>query len=488
MSTHGVTDSGFVPKRLDEIHSDIHASLKEGWGVDTTLDPQSLVGVIVTSFSDKIAELWELAQDVYFARNPMSASGINLDNAMQDGGVTRLRKARTVYSLRCEGADGTSIPYGTLVKSTTQPSKQLQCSKMQTISKDNFRKVVITCKAEAGTYTLTLNDDVYSYEATESDTEETILEALAIEIGGTELVCGVSFNAETERYELAIEDINGYSDHSIVLPTNMSVTSCVCNLLFETLDYGEIVIPNGCITEIVTLLDGWYSVTNDKEPVLGRLDETDAEARQTYIKRIALRSENMLSSILSAIYNDVQGVEYATGYENDTNVTDDAGRPPHSIEIIVQGGSDGDVANKILEKKVVGISTYGNQKVEIVDRYKNTHLISFNRPSKLYVWLHVDLSVLSGSTLPQNYADIVSEAIVADAESISSIGKDCVLQRFLASIYSSLSGVGYIDIKAFVSEDLSSTPDTYSLDTIITTARQIPDFDVSRIEVTLNGS
>lgn len=488
MSKHGITENGFALKRLDEITADIHARLKDGWGTDTTIDPQSLIGVLVTSFSDELAAVWEVAQDAYFAMYPMSASGVNLDNAMQFGGVTRLRKARTIYSLCCEGADGTSIPYGSLVKSTTQPPKQLQCSKQQEISKNSFRKVFIVCTPEAGTYTLILNDETYSYEATDTDTEESIIFALDSALGTSSLFHAASFNADTERYELLIEDSNGYSDNSVILSPNLEVSLCTSNILFETLDYGEIVLPNGSIAEIVTLLDGWTSVTNDKEPVLGRLDETDAEARQSYIKRIAVRSDNMLSSITSAIYNDVQGVEYVTGYENDTNTTDSEGRPPHSIEIIVQGGSDGDIADKILAKKVVGITTHGSSKVEIVDEYKNSHIISFSRPSKLYVWLKVELTQLAGSTPPQNYNEIVTSSIVEEAENVAEIGSDFVLQRFLSAIYKNLSGIGYIDIKAFVSEDLSASPDEYTLDTIFATARQIPDFAEDRIEVVLNGA
>lgn len=488
MSKHGISENGFTLKRLDEITADIHARLKDGWGTDTTIDPQSLIGILVTSFADELAAVWETAQDAYFAMYPMSASGVNLDNAMQFGGVTRLRKARTIYSLCCEGADGTTIPYGALVKSTTQPPKQLQCSKQQDISRNNFRKVIIVCTPEAGTYSLMLNDKTYTYTSSAADTEEIILSALNSALDETALIHSIAYNADAERYELVIEDNNGYSDNSVILSTNLAVVSCTCNILFETLDYGEIVLPNGSISEIVTLLDGWTSVTNDKEPVLGRLDETDAEARQSYIKRIAVRSDNMLSSITSAIFNDVQGVEYVTGYENDTNITDEEGRPPHSIEIIVQGGSDGDIANKILEKKVVGITTHGSSKVEIVDEYKNSHNISFSRPSKLYVWLKVELTQLAGSVPPQNYNEIVTSAIVEEAENVAEIGSDFVLQRFLSAIYKNLSGIGYIDIKAFVSEDLSASPDEYTLDTIFATARQIPSFAEDRIEVVLNGA
>ena len=73
MSEYGVTPQGFVPKRLDVITKEIHKDLTKGLGVDTTLNPQSFLNVLVTGFADKIAELWELTQDVYLSQYPSFA-------------------------------------------------------------------------------------------------------------------------------------------------------------------------------------------------------------------------------------------------------------------------------------------------------------------------------------------------------------------------------------------------------------------------------
>ena len=52
-------------------------------------------------------------------------------------------------------------------------------------------------------------------------------------------------------------------------------------------------------------------------------------------------------------------------YENDSNVVDAAGRPPHSVEVVVDGGSNTDIAAQILATKSGGINTYGNITVEV---------------------------------------------------------------------------------------------------------------------------
>lgn len=104
---------------------------------------------------------------------------------------------------------------------------------------------------------------------------------------------------------------------------------------------------------------GWTACTNDIAPIKGRLTQTDAEARTSYTNRVASRGTGTVASIVSLLYSDVDGVTFAAGYENYNDTTDAAGRPPHSIEIVVQGGSDEDVANIIWKNKAGGIRAYG---------------------------------------------------------------------------------------------------------------------------------
>lgn len=483
MGEYGVTEKGFVIKRLDEIRADINSSLKDGWGMDISMEPQSLIGTLVTSFADRIAELWEVAQDDYYAMYPSTAEGENLDNSMQYAGVMRLTRSRTVYSLKCTGSDGTEIPYGALVKSTTQPTKQLQCAKAQQISRSNFREISIYCLEASGTFTASVNGNTFSVTAADTD-EKGVLEALSAKISVSTLSKEVAHDDENDRWLLVLKDSYGNSDNALSLSSNLSVASCSSDITFETLDYGDIVLPNGTVTVISTLIDGWTSCTNDKEPISGRLDETDVEARHSYIKRIALRSNNMLSSIASALYNDVKGVEYVAPYENDTDETDAAGRPPHSIEIIVSGGGDSAVANRIWSSKPAGIATYGNVKTLINDEYKNTHEICFSRPVPLYVWFRISISPLAGSTIVDNFDEIIRKSVMDSIE--CGIGENIIAQKLVSPIYSCISGIDYVEIKCYASENQSVVSPACTADSIIVSARQIPNISADRIEVVLS--
>ena len=70
-----------------------------------------------------------------------------------------------------------------------------------------------------------------------------------------------------------------------------------------------------------------------------------------------------------------------TGEENDTDETNASGLPPHSIELVVYGGLDEEIAKAIHRRKGAGIQTYGNVTVPVVDAAGNIKNISFSRPA-----------------------------------------------------------------------------------------------------------
>ena len=74
MPEYGITERGVNIKRLDTIMDEIHTGLSDGWGVNTRLNPKSKLNVLVTNFSDKVAELWELGKGIYDSMYPVSAS------------------------------------------------------------------------------------------------------------------------------------------------------------------------------------------------------------------------------------------------------------------------------------------------------------------------------------------------------------------------------------------------------------------------------
>jgi len=96
---YGLTPRGPVIKRLDTILEELHDDLSEGWGVNTRLNPQSFLTVMMTAFADNLAEGWEFGKEIYHATYPFSAEDADLDNAVQFGGITREDPRPTLYPM-----------------------------------------------------------------------------------------------------------------------------------------------------------------------------------------------------------------------------------------------------------------------------------------------------------------------------------------------------------------------------------------------------
>ena len=66
-------------------------------------------------------------------------------------------------------------------------------------------------------------------------------------------------------------------------------------------------------------------------------------------------------------------------------------------------------------------------------------VISFSRPTPIYIWVTVDLTLNTEETFPSNGTELVEQAIVDYGESLN-IGDDVLFQRVLCQIFE-VSGI-----------------------------------------------
>ena len=183
MPDYGITDKGFVLKRLDTILEEIHTDLTDGWKVDTRLAGTSFLNTLITTFGNQIANLWETAQDSYYAKYPATATELNLDHAVQYGGIKRAGDKRTSYILHCTGDDGTYVRENAVVATNTTPEIRLFSAEEFQIARERFNKVsVIVASEDTGVYTVSINGNQYSYSNPQGGKSSAILAGLA-EIG-----------------------------------------------------------------------------------------------------------------------------------------------------------------------------------------------------------------------------------------------------------------------------------------------------------------
>lgn len=489
MSDYGVTEKGFVLKRMDTILEEIHAELSEGFGFDTRLSGTSFLGTLVTTFAGQIADLWESAQDSYYAKYPTTATGLNLDHAVQYGGIHRIPDRRTCYSLHCTGKDGATVRAGVYVATDTKPEVRLYSAEPFKITRENCNAAKIrVASAESGaSYSLSVNGKLYAYTGREGSRTE-ILQGLrdaALEGG---LGHDYEISLDERNGTLEIRDTIPTRSNFIVLSDNLTTQQVTTIASFLTEVYGKITLPNGIVTVMVNNIAGFEEVTNRIAPVYGRLQETDVELRQSYIAKSALRSNTMIDSIVAELLNNVPDIESASGYENDTDYTNSDGMPPHSIELVVEGGNDSEIAEAILKRKAGGIQTCGKVEVNVPGRYGEAVPVRFNRPRYLYTWLKV---VLHGkeAELPVNYRNLVTASIGAFGDRMRA-GDPLLIQLLNEGIYDDVSGVTYIDILTAYSEEpgYTAVPEDYQERNVPVTMRQKVLIDRSRIEVVFHDS
>jgi uncharacterized phage protein gp47/JayE len=92
---YGIQPTGFVIKPYETIVEEMRAKIRTRWGEKVNLAPDSDLGQIIDGVAVKIAELWEVAEASYAARDPDSAEDAALDAVAAFTGTERDPATRT---------------------------------------------------------------------------------------------------------------------------------------------------------------------------------------------------------------------------------------------------------------------------------------------------------------------------------------------------------------------------------------------------------
>ena len=193
------------------------------------------------------------------------------------------------------------------------------------------------------------------------------------------------------------------------------------------------------ITTIVNPIAGWSTVTNALDAVVGTDEETDSALRIRQAQSTATPSQSLLESLFSAVA-DLDGIIQTIVLENDTGSVDANGQAAHSVQVLVDGGDDGEIAEAIFNEKCVGITTIGSTTVVVLDSIGGTHNINFQRPTLVPIYVIVNLT--SGANYPANGDDLITQAIIDFAEGLlvdgqrQGIGDDVINSRLYTPVNS----------------------------------------------------
>jgi len=202
------------------------------------------------------------------------------------------------------------------------------------------------------------------------------------------------------------------SDSSAQFSTEIDVTlDGIGNgvVFANAVDSGPVAALAGTITVIDTPLTGWDTVNNVSDADVGVEEETDVELRARRERSVARDAQAIIDAIFAEVAA-VPGVTKTAVLENDTNITDANGLPPHSFNVLVIGGIDADIGQAIWLKKPAGILSFGTTTVQIFDSQGLSHDISFSRPTVIDIYVEVDLTVFP--EYPAAGDELIKQAIV----------------------------------------------------------------------------
>ena len=106
----GIDVTGFVPKTLDQIKTDLQTGYQSTFGAGIDLAPASLDGMEIAIKAERLAEVWAAALTVYNASFADGAEGVNLDNIGAITGCNRLPATRSKVDGSVVGVPGATIP------------------------------------------------------------------------------------------------------------------------------------------------------------------------------------------------------------------------------------------------------------------------------------------------------------------------------------------------------------------------------------------
>lgn len=480
----GVTTTGFVPKRLNEIIASLKENAKPIFqdlvppGQEVDVSDTSTIGRLIGLIAPDMDELWQAAEEVYQAFDPNSATGIALDNICQYIGITRQQGRPTVLRTSVWGLTNTFLPQGQVV-SDDENNRYISTTQLTFTVSDAIGFAIsptTVADGQENSFTIITEDGIYSgsYTATTGDTVDTVLNAWKLQFDAYSLE-RVEYEAKDGKFYVVLTDYFSY----ITIPSviNSAVIETKKRLTFNSEVEGDISVPLGTVKTILTPVYGWLSVDNEVSAEKGSVYETDEQLRYRFSVSKAVRSTNTSEALYSQLLelNDVEAVRI---YENTSNVVDTLGLPAHTFMAVVKGGTDTDIGEIIWNNKPMGITSHGSTSVTVRDSQNFERIVKFSRAQEVPVYVTVVVTK-TDNNLPDNAQEQIRSAVVNYINSRTTFGEDVVYTRLFTPINSVL---GHQVDSLFIGTTSSPT----GTSNIVMSFDQYPVILPEFVEVTVN--
>jgi hypothetical protein len=428
---NGVTPYGFVKMRLPEIRQAIAADLKNrlmAAGLDGNIEtrPDSVLGMLIDTFAEREAALWENAEAVYNAMYPQTAAGVSLDRAVSLAGVSRLAAQKAYTRLIFWGAKGTVVPKG--AQASAENGSLWATDEAVSITLTAAAGLVL--QATGDEVGLTCNGVVYRFTGRQP------LAGLAAKFEGSVLLA----NYDGANLTLTAQDgVNRRFGDFVGLQV-LEIGAAVA----ATASDNEATAAAGEINRLVEPVAN--RVSNPMAASAGRAVETDAELAYRHGMAVYRLGRATLPALAANIRADVPQIREIGVFANSGDAVDAYGRLPHSVHVVADGGDVEAIARAIWTYKAAGIDTHG-QIVQEVQTEFGRQTVRFDRIAPVYVWIKAQITLLpeTEQAFPAAGFAQIRESLLQAAD-VFGLGDDVLYQKLYYAVFRT-AGVATVDLK-----------------------------------------
>lgn len=262
------------------------------------------------------------------------------------------------------------------------------------------------------------------------------------------------------------------------------------NVTFQAMNPGPIAVSPGTLTQIVSVVLGWETVTNAAAATVGADTQSDDALRAYRKNTLAIQGQGLAEAILSGVYA-VPNVKSATFRENvltTTEVIDGVTMEPNSIYICVDGGTDNDIAATLVAKKNGGCQYTNGAGIPVSVSYTEPFSgqvmnILFDRPTPVPVKIRVTVRVNDTLSDPQT---LVKTAILNYAAGLIP-GEVGFTVGTSVSPFEIAGAINYYNRSIFVTlvEVSLQSPVSYSTNTLPIAIFEVATIEISDITVVI---
>lgn len=365
---YGVLPEGFYAKPLatidDEIDEDLRGILGESAGTDADgkIPLESMAGQLKALLVDGFSAHWDLMEAVHSSVDPSQNTGQSQDAIASISGSERQGARRSVATGICIGTALTVLPAG--------------------------RVAVV---ANTGARFATLRDVTISAASAWAATTSYVVGNIVTNASRVYLCITAGVSDGSGGPTTTSSDITDNTVHWKYLGEG----SAYVTTPFQAEDAGAIGALAGHMTGIATPVSGWNIVINNSDATVGATRETDSAFRIRREQELAAAGNATPDAIRANILQVNEGStdpahEPATAckvFYNDTDETDADGMPPHSVEVLVQGGTTADIAQAVWESVGAGTRTFGTRSDVVTDSEGNSQTVYWSRPDEVLVYV-----------------------------------------------------------------------------------------------------